>query len=116
MIINRAVLVAMLLSSGSACHDPGNYVLGPGAIDQVLSVSLSATSIPADGTTRLTITAQLDPRTDADKRTVTFTASAGTLIGGGREGSTTSVTADASGKAVVELRSNRTPGTVRVDV
>jgi hypothetical protein len=98
------------------CHDPNAYILGPSAVDKVVAVMVSPKSIPANGISRSIITAQLDPLTDADKRTVTFTVSAGTLIGGGKEGSTTTVQADTTGKAVVELKSATTPGMVRLDV
>ena len=83
--------------------------------DQVLSVTLSSASLSADGISRATITAQLDPRTDIDKRNVTFTTTAGTLIAFGKEGTSITVPAD-SGTAVVELRSSTTATTARLDV
>jgi hypothetical protein len=99
-----------------ACHSPDDYLLSPTRADEVLSVTLSAATLPADGIARTTITAHLDPRTDIDKRDVTFTTTAGTLIAVGKEGSSITVTADISGKAVIELRSATTPATARVDV
>jgi hypothetical protein len=100
----------------AACHQPEDYLLGPSQADQVLAVALSATTLPADGISRLTITAQLDPRTDLDKRNVTFTTTAGSLIADGKEGASITVPADINGKAVVELRSSTAAATARIDV
>lgn len=114
--MTRTILSALPLLVLAACHDPDAYVLGPDRADEILAVTLSATALPADGIARITIIAQLDPRTDASNRMVKFTTSAGTLIGGGKEGLTTDVPADTTGRAVAELRSSTTPGTARVDV
>lgn len=114
--MRRSVLCLILALAPAGCHDPDAYVLGPDAVDAVLSVTVSANTLPADGIARATIVVQLDPRTDADKRTVTFSTSAGTLIGGGKEGSTTTVTADTSGRAEAELRSATAAGSARVEV
>jgi hypothetical protein len=64
----------------------------------------------------VTITAQLDPRTDADKRGVTFTTTAGMLVSGAREAMSMTIQADATGKAAVELRSPITPGSADIEV
>src|SRR6185436_2040327 len=76
----------------------------------------SATTLPADGISRATITAELDPQTDADKRNVTFTTTAGTLIAAGKEASSLKMQADVSGRAVVELRSATTAATAQLEV
>lgn len=107
-----AVLAIVLVG----CHDPNEFVVGPDTIDSVLAVTVSADTIPANGIARATIVAQLDPRTDASKRTVTFATSAGTLIGGGKEGPTVTVTADSAGKATAELRSATAPGFARLEI
>src|SRR5947207_1385780 len=109
-------VLAVATVATTACHRPDDYLLSPTLADEVLSVTLSATSMPADGISRTTVTAQIDPRTDYDKRTVTFATTAGTLIADGQQGTTISVTADSSGKAVVELRSSTTATTARIDV
>ena len=70
--MRRSVLCLILALAPAGCHDPDAYVLGPDAVDAVLSVTVSANTLPADGIARATIVVQLDPRTDADKRTVTF--------------------------------------------
>jgi hypothetical protein len=114
MIRARAWVLAALVAAG--CHDPDAYTVGPSQADAVLSVTVSAPAIPADTVSRVTVTIQLDPDTDVDKRTVTVTTTAGTLSGGGREGSSVAVQADTSGRASAELRSGSTPGVARVDV
>ena len=106
----------MLAAMTSACHKPEDYLLSPSQIDRMLNVTVSAATISADGISRATITAQLDSRTDADKRDVTFATTAGTLIAGGREGLTITVPADSAGKAVAELRSAVTPATAQIEV
>ena len=104
-----AILVA-------GCHRPEDYLLGPSRTDQVLSVTFSSTTVAADGISRVTVTAQIDPRTDVDKRNVTFTTTAGTRIAGGKEGLSITVPADTSGRAAVELRSSNIPGTAQLEV
>ena len=113
--MKRIALWLLLLASATGCHRPDDYLLAPQS-DEVLNVTLSTTTLPADGIARATITAQLDPRTDIDKRQITFTTTAGTLIANGNESRSVTVPADTSGKAVVELRSTTTPATARVDV
>jgi adhesin/invasin len=112
----RRVALVMLVAAASGCHRPDDYFIDPTHADSVLSVTSSTATLPADGISRATITAQLDPRTDADKRNVTFTTTAGTLIAAGKEGPSITVPADTTAKAVVELRSSTTPATARVDV
>jgi hypothetical protein len=106
----------VLLTAATACHSPDDYLLSPSRLDQVLNVTLSATTIPADGVSVVTITAQLDRRTDADKRSVTFTTTAGTLIAGGSEGASITIQADSAGTATAELRSSTTTATARLQV
>jgi adhesin/invasin len=106
----------MLVTTATGCHRPGDYPLSPSRADEVLSLTVSSATLPADGIARVTITAQLDPQTDADKRNVTFTTTAGTLIAVGKEGLSITETADANGKAVVELRSSTIPATARLVV
>src|SRR5262245_40757359 len=113
--ITRLLYALLLLIPATACHHPDDYLLASQS-DQVLNVTLSATTLPADGISRATITAQLDPRTDPDKRNVTFTTTAGTLIAAGKEGPSITIQADTSGKALVELRSSTTAATARLDV
>jgi len=115
-MLRRIACCVVLAAAAAGCHSPDDYLLSPSNADHVLSVTLSATTLPADGIARVTITAQLDPRTDIDKRTVNFTTTAGTLIAAGKEGTDITVPADTNGTAVVELRSSTTPATARIDV
>src|SRR5262245_55853515 len=105
----RHVALVLIVVAASGCHRPDDYFIDPSQADSGLAVTLSASTLPADGISRATITAQLDPRTDFDKRDVTFTTTAGTLIAAGKEGPSIVVPADTTGKAVVELRSSTTP-------
>jgi adhesin/invasin len=111
-----AAVVACGLMLAAACHRPDDYLLDPSNADEVLAVTPSATTLPADGISRVTITAQLDPRTDFDKRNVVFTTTAGTLIAEGKEATSVTVTADTNGRAVVELRSSTAAATAHIDV
>ena len=105
-----------LASIATACHKPEDYLLSPSQIDRMLTLTVSSSTISADGISRATITVQLDPRTDAGKRDVTFSTTAGTLIAGGREGMTITVAADSAGRAVAELRSAVTASTAHIEV
>jgi hypothetical protein len=96
----------------AACHQPDDYLPGPSRADEVLAVTLSATTLPADGIARLTITAQLDPRTDLDKRNITFTTTAGSLIAEGKEGPAITVPADTGGTAGTLIAPGLTSGRV----
>ena len=115
-MIGQIAFCLLLVTTATGCHRPGDYPLSPSRADQVLSLTVSSATMPADGIARVTITAQLDPQTDADKRNVTFTTTAGTLIAVGKEGLSLTETADANGKAVVELRSSTIPATARLVV
>jgi adhesin/invasin len=115
-MLRRIIWCLVVAAAATGCHRQEDYVLGPSQADQVLRMTLSATSLPADGIARATITAQLDPRTDSDKRNVTFTTTAGTLIAAGKEGTVITVPADTNGTAVAELRSSTTSATARIEV
>ena len=114
--MTRHIAWCLLPLLAVACHDPDDYLLAPSRADAVLSVGLSATTMPADGVSRVTLSIQIDPRADADKRNVTVTTTAGVLIAGGREAPSVTVSADQTGKAVVELRSSTTPATAQLEI
>jgi adhesin/invasin len=116
IMISRLACCVALVTAAAGCYRPDDYLLGPSQADQALVVTVSATTVSADGISRVTITAQLDPRTDADKRILTFTTTAGTLSFGGKEGLSITAPADTSGKAVVELRSSTTAGMAQLEV
>ena len=98
----------------TACYKPESAI-GPSTMDDVLRLNVSPASLMADGRSRATITAMLDPRTDADKRDVSFTTTAGTLVAGGSRGASVTVRADDVGRAVAELESPLTPITAQVE-
>jgi hypothetical protein len=112
----KSWISCVLLVLLTGCHKPENYVLGPSDLEKALSVSLSSAAVPADGISRVTITVQLDPDTDADKRNVKFMTTAGTFIAAGQEGLSITVPADADGKAVVSLRSSITPANAQLEI
>lgn len=111
-----AALSAAALVSG-ACYKQSDFE-PPAVIEEslVLGTAGGVTSLPADGVSRLRLVAQLDPRADLNRRTVIFTTSAGTLVGGapavlagGRE-----VAADGTGQASIELVSAQQVGPAQV--
>jgi hypothetical protein len=108
--ISSAAVPVLLLAvfSGTACYDKNDYVLTPGVVATQLSLQPKSGSntLPADGFSRVGLVAQISPKADADRRTVVFTTSAGTLIGGTAVEDTREVPADASGAAFIELRSS----------
>jgi hypothetical protein len=102
----RVSLLFVLL--GVACYNDDEHrgIVDPTAVG-ILTVTTSAATIPADGASTSTITARIDPRTPASKRTVTFKTSAGTIVGATAEaGRQLAVTADAQGEATAVLRSS----------
>jgi adhesin/invasin len=87
------------------------------AREDVFDVSVSRTSIEADGFSTTVITATLKRPGTPQQRVVKFETSAGTLIAPGQPNSRlVTLTADATGRAAVELQSDRTVGAARVRV
>lgn len=105
-----AALVALL---GCSESDPQRSV-APG---DLIALTASSAAIPADGVSRVTFTALIPANASAGNRTVTFTSTGGTLVGG-TPGSGTSmslaVPADVEGRAVVQLQSPTRPGSAQV--
>ena len=98
-----------------ACHNPDSFVVGPDNIDAILSLSAAPASITANGFSRTTVTARIDPRTVLTNRTITFKTSAGTLYAPGTSGMTVDVAPTSDGTAIVQLESTKTTGIARVD-
>src|SRR5690242_19224909 len=119
--MSRASFGVILSIVMASCHDPSHYQplsatnnngLNP---DAVLKVTPAATTIPADGLSRVLITARVDPASTV--RRVAFATTLGTLIAGGQSvASTASLTldVDANGEASVELKSATEVATARV--
>lgn len=82
------------------------------APDQLIILSASSTSIPADGISRTRLTAQIPPDAAAENRTVTFRSTAGTLLGG--TNNSLALNVDVDGRAVAELVSPTRPGSAEV--
>lgn len=118
----RLIGMTAVVAVSAACHSPSSYeprsVTNPNGLDpdEVLQVSASPASLPADGISRTRITARLDPA--ATVRGVAFTTSLGTLFGNGQSAAATtgslSMTADDAGIATVELQSSADVATARV--
>jgi hypothetical protein len=111
-----ALLAAGLLTA-SRCYDKNAYEpTAPGTVDALtLTTADGSTSLPADGVSRLVLVARLSPDSAPDRRTVVFSASAGTLIGGAAgTGGARTVDADATGTAVIQLQSAQQVETAEV--
>lgn len=109
----RAALPVLLMTwmiALAGCNSPTE----PNAA-KALSLRAAASEIPADGFSRVTLTAEIDPRAAADRRTVVFTTTAGTLVGATEDsGKKLSLAVDSAGRAQVQLQSERTIGTAVV--
>lgn len=100
------ILAAMLLMA--ACEGSGSNPNAP----EVLALSVSAPSVPADGATVLQVSGVVDPDTRGDRRQLTFSVSGGVLTEG--DGKTVTVAADEDGTARVGLRAPADPGVARI--
>jgi hypothetical protein len=111
----RAPLALLLVAliACLACSDSNDR--GPTAPEvlSALTLTVSASTAPADGFTRVELIARIDPNADANKRTILFSSTAGTLVGA--NGGTLQVTADQNGQAQAFLQAPNTPQAVFVD-
>jgi hypothetical protein len=117
---SRAITSCLLaLAAGlAACnrYNPNDYSPTAPGTANALVLSASATSIPADGFSVTTITAQIDPASAPDRRTIVFTTTDGTFVGAtDNAGRKATVTADTTGRAAVQLKSVRVVESVTVD-
>lgn len=102
---------ALVLIALAGCY---NSPTEPAAAN-ALKLTPATAEIPADGFSRVALTAEIDPRAAADRRTIVFTTSAGTFVGATEEaGRKLSLAADSAGRAQVELQSERTVQTAVV--
>lgn len=104
-----AAALAVLFLASTACYDKDDYDLTPGLVETQLALQVvnGTNTLPADGFSRLGLVAKISPKADADRRTVVFTTSAGTMVGGAAVQTTWEVPADASGEAFIELQSSQ---------
>lgn len=104
-----------LLVAAAACYDKSDYSPTDQFVDQILTLSTAsgATSLPADGFSRLQLVAQLLGSPAFDKRVVVFSTTNGTLDGGQAVANCTGcqqVEADGNGRAVIDLVSSQRIG------
>jgi hypothetical protein len=116
----RAITSCLLaLAAGlAACnrYNPNDFSPTAPGTANALVLSASATSIPADGFSVATITAQIDPASAPDRRTIVFTTTAGSFVGAtDNSGRKATLTADTSGRAAVQLKSETVIETATVD-
>lgn len=110
----RRLLPIIVIVSMFGCYHEHRSPTDP---SDGLLFSTSATSLPASGFARLTLTAMVDPRTTSANRTVTFKTSDGILIGAGTSGAAgkqLDVAVDVTGRAVAELQSSTNVGKATV--
>jgi len=107
------VLIAALLSAG--CYRESHHLPTDPGVLQALTLTSSPQSIAADGFSRTTITATIDPGSASDKRSITFTTTLGSFVGATQASpASLAVTASPDGVATVELRSVATVDTAVV--
>src|SRR6266545_4784299 len=109
-------LLVLACAAVSSCHRPGDFVLGPDDVDGVLLITSPEKSIAADGVSRMTLSAKINPKSSQKSRKIDFTTNLGTLIGDeGSASKTATATADLTGTASVTLVSEAKTGTARID-
>jgi hypothetical protein len=102
-------LLALLLLTAGRCYERSRYNPTPGLVEETLSLTTAGnqTTLPADGISRLLLIAQISAGADLDKRTIVFSTSSGTLVGGTPGAAGMEVAADANGQAVIQLQSSQ---------
>ena len=106
------VLIGVLFAGCKYDRDDFKTPTDPG--QQYLQATASASSLAADGISTVEVRAQISA--NATQRTIKFTASLGTLVGGSGSPSSLQVTADSNGVARAVLKSSKDLGTSQVTV
>lgn len=106
------VLIGILFGGCKYDRDDFKSPTDPG--QQYLQATASASSLPADGISTVEVRAQISA--NSTQRTIKFTASLGTLVGGSGSPSSLQVTADGNGVARAVLKSSQDLGTSQVTV
>lgn len=112
----RRALLSLLgagLILAAGCYHESDYSLPTDPATAYLTLSPSTATLPADGVSRVTITARVTSLADTSTRTITFETTAGSLVGGATA-TTRDVIADAAGQATVQLQSGQTTDTAIV--
>ncbi|HEX5759192.1 MAG TPA: hypothetical protein VF121_08360 [Thermoanaerobaculia bacterium] len=110
--------IAVMLAGAIGCNerydrDDFDTPTDPARQYLVLTTEGNATTLPADGVSRLRLTAAISP--DAAPRDVVFTTTAAQLVGGtGTTDTERTVTVNSSGVAQIDLRSATAPGSAVV--
>jgi hypothetical protein len=113
MRIFGALPFLLVLAATLACYDKDESLPTAPEVTGALTLSASAASAPADGFTRIELNAQIDPRADADKRTINFSTTAGTFAS--NSATTLVVTADSNGRAQAFLQASTVAQTAIVE-
>jgi hypothetical protein len=114
MTRSKQILISVGLALVAlACYDDDRHLPTDPGTTRSLALEASPSSIPADGFSRTTITARIDPRTATTNRGITFTTTAGAFVGF-TPPTPAVVTADVTGMAMVDLRSSRDVGDAAV--
>lgn len=100
----------LALAALAACYETDDFLPTEPRLNSFLELvsENGQTRLPADGISRLRLFARISPKADLDRRTIVFTASKGTLIGGTTVNDTHEVDADSTGQALIELQSSQT--------
>jgi hypothetical protein len=108
-------LLALAALSLAGCkYDRDDYKTPTDPGGQFLQATAAVSSLPGDGISTVELTARISP--NAAERTIKFTASLGTLVGGSGAPSSLQVTADSAGVARAVLKSSKDLGTSLVTV
>lgn len=110
---------AVLLAPFAACYDKSDFSPTAALVDKIviLTAANGATSLPADGFSRLRLEARLVGEPSFSNRNVVFSTSNGTLDGGTAVDNCAGcrrVAADGSGRASIDLVSSQRVGTAVV--
>jgi hypothetical protein len=112
----RFTIFLLVLTVLGACdHDSDDYLPTAPRVSEALVLIVSATSLPADGVSRIDLEARISANADPAKRRITFTTSAGSLVGAAAtDPKKLFVTASESGVARAQLVSAKEIGTALV--
>ncbi|MGH1364662.1 MAG: hypothetical protein ACRBF0_13960 [Calditrichia bacterium] len=100
----------IFLSCDKLIYEPEDYDITDSVLNKTFSLKTkdNITTIPADGYSELKIIARIiEHEIDTDKRTVIFSTTAGTLIGGATIGETEEVVINDERMAIIYLRSDQ---------
>ena len=105
----KGLLLGILLLAAGSCYKESNYSPTAPQIARALTLATAdgSRSIAADGLSRVTLVAMIDPGADSDKRTITFSTTSGGFVGAAGGGTTIDVNAGSDGRALAILQSSQ---------